>query len=61
MTPRRIASLNFGRFPSARATLTCSRAAPGASPVRQLSQCAQEVQPDQPVRASNSRTRTSSS
>jgi hypothetical protein len=42
---------------SARATRTFSRAAPRSSPVRQLSQCAQERQPPsfQPFRSSNSR------
>ena len=59
--PRRMASLSFGNSPRARATRTCSRAAPGESPARQLSQCAHVRQPSQPSRSSNSRMRTSSS
>ena len=45
----------------ARATRTFSRAAPGASPMRQLSQWAHEAKPLQPSRWSNCRMRTSSS
>ena len=59
--PRRMASLSFGRLPGARATRTYSRAGPGARHVLQLNQWAQDVQPDQPLRASNSRIRTSGS
>ena len=54
-----MASLSFGSFPRARATRTCSRAAPGESPARQLSHCAHDRQPSQPSRSSNSRMRTS--
>ena len=56
-----MASLSFGRLPGARATRTYSRAGPGARHVLQLNQWAQDVQPDQPLRASNSRIRTSGS
>ena len=56
-----MASLTLGSSPRARATRTCSRAAPGESPARQLSHCAHDRQPSQPSRSSNSRMRTSSS
>ncbi len=59
--PRRIASLSFGRSARARATRTCSRAAPGSSPVRQPSHSAHDVQPAQPFLSSNCRMRLSSS
>ena len=49
-----------GRVPSARATRTRSRAAPGSSPTRHVSQPAQDRKPVfQPPRASNSRIRSS--
>ena len=49
-----------GSVPSARATRTCSRAAPGENPTRQESQAAHERKPlFQPPRASNSRMRSS--
>ncbi len=56
-----VGALSRGRSARARATRTCSRAAPGARPMRQLSQWAQEAKPSQPPRSSNSRIRTSSS
>ena len=43
-----MASLSVGNSPSARATRTCSRAGPGASPVRQLSHAAHDSRPSRP-------------
>src|SRR5262245_9327512 len=60
-SPRASASLSRGSEPNARATRTCSRAAPSASPTRQLSQWAHEAKPlPHPPRTSNSRIRSSS-
>jgi hypothetical protein len=54
-SPLRIACEIAGSFSIARATRTFSRAAPRASPVRQLSQWAQEAAPQaQPLPRSNS-------
>jgi len=60
-SPRVRASLSCGSDPSARATRTCSRAAPGSSPTRQEIQWAHDRKPwPQPPRASNSRMRSRS-
>ena len=59
-SPRASAWDSRGSVPSARATRTCSRAAPGENPTRQESQAAQERKPLlQPPRASKSRMRSS--
>jgi hypothetical protein len=58
-SPRARAWANSGSVARARATRTFSRAAPRSSPIRQLSQSAQERNPAlQPPRASNSRIRS---
>ena len=58
-SPRARAWASSGSVASARATRTLSRAAPRSSPIRQLSQSAQERKPAlQPPRASNSRIRS---
>lgn len=55
-SPRERAWASSGRVPSARATRTRARAAPGSRPMRQFSQAAQEVKPEfQPTRVSKSR------
>jgi hypothetical protein len=57
-----MAAASSGNAPSARATRTFSRAAPGSSPTRQHSQCAHEWNPlAHPPRSSKSRSMTSSS
>jgi hypothetical protein len=60
-SPRARACASRGSDPNARATRTCSRAAPGSSPTRQDSHAAHERKPlPQPPRASNARMRSSS-
>jgi len=59
-SPRARAWARRGRVPRARATRTCSRAAPAWRPIRQVSQAAQELKPEfHPPRASKSRMRAS--
>ncbi len=60
-SPQASTCASRGSEPRARATRTCSRAAPGSSPTRQVSHAAHERKPWlQPPRASNSRIRSSS-
>ena len=60
-SPRASAPASNGSMPSARATRTRSRAAPGSSPTRHVSHAAQERKPlPQPPRRSKSRMRSSS-